>query len=141
MIDEVEKHILAPVDVVQDDDERAGGGNGLEQPSHRPGDLLDGRHQAAVAEHRLDRAHHVRVQPVLGEPLRRLRAEQLLQHLDDGPVRDPLAVREARPADDGGIVEATQELVGETRLPDARSAEHGEELAGAVGDSLRHRSP
>ena len=63
MIDEVEKHILAPVDVVQDDDERAGGGNGLEQPSHRPGDLLDRRHQAAVAEHRLDRARRGRIQP------------------------------------------------------------------------------
>ena len=80
-----------------------------------------------------------RIQPEVGEALLRLGAEQLLEHLDDGPVGDPVAVGQTASPNDRGTVEPGEELVGQARLPHAGGAEHGEQLAGTVGLGLRQR--
>ena len=79
VIDEIEERLFAPVDVVEHDDERRLHGDRLEQPAHRPGDLLDRRDQAAVAEHGVDRARGGAVQPELGEALLRLAPRSCLR--------------------------------------------------------------
>ena len=56
---------------------------------------------------------------------------ELLEDLDDGPVRDPLAVREAAAAHDVGV-DITEKLVREARLPDPGASEDSEELARAI---------
>ena len=92
VIDEIEKRLLAPVDVIEHDDERRILGNDLQEHAHRPRDLLDRRHEAPVSEHSLDRTGGGRVQLEAGKALLGLRAQQLLQHLDDRPVRDAFPV-------------------------------------------------
>ena len=64
---------------------------------------------------------------------------QLLDRLDDRPVRDALAVGEA-PAADDRRVQPPQELRDEPRLADARDAEQREQLARAVA-IRRARTP
>ena len=84
---------LAPLDVVEDNDERPLGGGVLERLAEGPSDLLAGRRRFCLAEQRPDRGR--------GGLVRRQDAE-LLQHLDDRPVGDALAVgkaaRRARPS-------------------------------------------
>ncbi len=59
------------------------------------------------------------------------------QDLDERPVRDPLAVREAAPAQDvGRVADALEEVGDEARLADAGRAEEREEPARAVGDRV-----
>ena len=79
------------------------------------------------------------IQPEAGETLLRRRSEQLLEHLDDGPVGDPLPVGETASLNHRGVVEPGEELVGQPRLPHARGTEHGEQLAGTVDLGLRQR--
>src|SRR4029453_12579318 len=69
------------------------------------------------------------------------RARELLEELDDGPVRDSFAVGEAAPAHDGRVLERADELGRQARLADAGDAEDREKLAGAVVDCLRERLP
>ena len=58
---------------------------------------------------------------------------QLLEHLDHGPVRDPLAVGEAAAAHNRRRrADVREELRGESRLANARGAQDGDQLAGAV---------
>ena len=57
---------------------------------------------------------------------------ELLQHLDDRPVRDPLAVREAAAADDRRV-DGSQSLRGEPRLADAGIADDRDQLAALLG--------
>ena len=64
--------------------------------------------------------------------LGRQRAE-LLDHLDHRPIRDPLPVGEAPPAEDP-CVHTVEELGRKPRLPDARDTEDGEQLARTVVD-------
>ena len=59
------------------------------------------------------------------------------QDLDERPVGDPLAVREAAPAQDvGRVADALEEVGDEARLADAGRAEEGEEPARPVGDGI-----
>ena len=59
------------------------------------------------------------------------------QDLDERPVGDPLAVREAAPAQDvGRVADALEEVGDEARLPDPGRAEQREEPARAVGDRI-----
>ena len=59
------------------------------------------------------------------------------QDLDERPVRDPLAVREAAAAQDvGRVADALEEVRDEARLPDAGGPEEREEPARAVGDGV-----
>ena len=86
MFDQLEEGLLAPLDVVEDDEDR---GRGFEQLAESPGDLLPGRRNV-LAEERADRLFRVRLDLDVGE---------LLDDLDDRPVRDPLSVGEAAAAE------------------------------------------
>ena len=100
VINEIEERFLAPVDVVEHDDERRVRGDGLQQHPHRPRDLLDRGHEAALAENRPNRARGGRIEPEAASRGLRLGAEQLLEHLHDRPVGDPVPVGEAAAPDD-----------------------------------------
>ena len=91
MLDEIEVRVLAPLDVVEDADQRTFGGNPFEQAPERPRDLLAGARDGLVAEKRPDR-----ICAVFVERGRR----QLLRDFDNRPVGDALAVREATPSHD-----------------------------------------
>ena len=104
VLDQVEEGLLAPLDVVEHDDERPLGGSMLERLAKRPRDLL-GRHGCFVlTEERADRG---------GGPLVARPAIQLHQHLDHGPVRDSLAVRQAARGDDP-CIDRRERLRGES---------------------------
>jgi hypothetical protein len=114
VLDEVEKRRLSPLDVVPDDHERLFRCSLLQQRSRRHGRV----------RRRRERQDRLRVGP------------ELQEHLDERPVRDPLAVVEAPAADDQRArFDLARELGDEARLPDARCAEQGEE----VGRPLRDR--
>ena len=136
MIDEIEERFLAPVDVIQHDDERSTLRERPEQHPHGPRDLLDRGHHASFAEHRLNGPGSGGIQPEVGKALLRRRTEQLLEHLDDGPVGDPVAVGQTATLNDRDTVEPGEELVGQTRLPHAGGTENREQLAGPVGLGL-----
>src|SRR4029077_6923082 len=80
--------LLAPLDVVEDDDERR---LLLEQLPERPGDLLRRGSRLRLTQERTDRRRSVRIG--------RERVE-LLDHLHDRPVGDPDPVRKATAAHD-----------------------------------------
>src|SRR5206468_1679970 len=111
--------LLAPVDVVEDTDERLLRRRSFEQLPERPGDLL-ARADDVVTEQRAD-------------PLRRrtleLDVRQLLDDLDDRPVGDALAVGQTPAPNDSRLVQRGQELGRESRLADAGAAEDREQLA------------
>src|SRR5207237_5076740 len=60
-----------------------------------------------------------------------------LDHLGDRPVRDALAVGKAAPGEDGGALEAGEELARQPALADARVAVEGEERGAAVARGAR----
>jgi hypothetical protein len=101
VLDQVEERRLAPLDVVEDHDERAVECRVLEHLPHRPGDLGRRRDRLPLAEESGDRPPDGVVVRQFGE---------LLDHLDDWPVRDSLAVREAAPVDDASTIELSEEL-------------------------------
>ena len=131
MLDQVEERLLAPLDVVEDDHQRPLGRSLLERLAERPGDLLGRRRRLRLAEQRADRRRGglVRGQHV-----------ELLQHLDDRPVGDPLAVGEAAAADDRRL-DRRQELRGEPRLADAGIADDRDQLAALLGPHALPRLP
>ncbi len=60
-----------------------------------------------------------------------------IEDLDERPVGDALAVREAAPAQDvGRVADSLEEVGDEPRLADAGRAEEREEPARAVGDRV-----
>ena len=91
LLDQVEERLLAPVDVVEDDDERSLGGCLLERLAERPRDLL--RPSSRVSSRRAASGSPPR-------PPRRPAARRAAQHLDDRPVGDALAVGQAAAAHD-----------------------------------------
>ena len=128
MLDEIEERRLAPVRVVEQNDERLLRGVRLEQLAEGPGDLLRRARRRAVAQDRRQRAGHA----VLGC--------QLLDDLGHRPVADPLAVGETAPSHDLGAVESGQELLDEPGLPDAGRTEDREQMARALTDDVRERA-
>jgi hypothetical protein len=106
MLDEVEKRRLAPVDVVEDDDERPLAGEGLKKPTDSPegflaaGGRLGDAHQLRDALHDDPRAFVSCYESgetrfcLLGFLLVS-QCDGLLHRLDDGPECDPGAVRKA----------------------------------------------
>src|SRR5581483_6455388 len=76
-------------------------------------------------------------------PTRRVAVDDaggLLDDLQRRPEGDPLAVGQAGAGDDPRTVaEAAQRLAHEPRLADARRAEHGEQVAGALAHGPRER--
>ena len=119
MLDEIEEARLRPVHVLEHGNERPLLRCPLHQPAHPEGDLL-GR-ALTDTEQRGD-----------ARVLHGLVAQELLHDLDGGPVRDPLAVREA-PSGDDRRVGTVEEVLGEAGLSDARRSEDGEERAGSFG--------
>ena len=117
VLHEVEKGRLAPVDVVEDHDERPIRGARLQELAEAPGDLLRRARRRLVAQDRRKRL-------ALG-----LSRPELLHDLCHGPVADPLAVGEAPAGHDGGALEGPEELVREPRLPDSGRPEDREEVA------------
>ena len=114
VLDEIDEDGLRPLQVVDDDDLRSLGGAGFEQPAE--GELRLGRRRP---DHRVG-----------------LDADRD-EDLDERPVRDALAVREAAAAEDvGRVADALEEVGDEARLADAGGAEEREEPARAIGDGV-----
>ena len=102
MLDQVEARLLAPVQVVEDANERLLGRDSLQQLAERPGDLLAGGDYLRVADEGAKRLVRDRIH---------LGRRELLHHLDHGPVGDALAVGEAAAAaDNDGDPDRGQEL-------------------------------
>ena len=127
MLDELEKDILAPLDVVEQANQRLLYGLGLEQFAKRPRDLIRrcSRRELGLAEHHLKR---MACGPIGEKP----GSARLLHDLHDRPVRDALAVGEAPSVHDGDVIEGAQELRHEACLSDARRSEHREQVARAL---------
>ena len=123
MLDQVAERLLAPLDVVEHHHERPLRRSPFQRLAKGPGDLLRGCRSLALAEQRADRR--------CGGLVRRQHAE-LLQHLDDRPVRDPLPVGEAAAADHRRL-DRCQELGGQPRLADAGIADDRDQLAALLG--------
>src|SRR5262249_39619832 len=70
---------------------------------------------------------------VVGDPGRRL------HHLGERPVRDAFAVRQAAPTEDGGALQARDELARQPALPDTRLAVDREQRGAAVARRTRER--
>ena len=96
VLDQVEKGLLTPVQVVEDTDERSLRGNHLQVLPKGPGDLLAGGDQLLIAEEGADRLCGDRVG---------LRLGQLPHDLHDRPVGDALAVRETAATHDERVLE------------------------------------
>ncbi len=127
VLDEVEEGRLRPLDVVQDEHDGPVPGEGLEEPPHGPVELVAPRAGLGAADGFDDApADGVRV---------RLGAERLVEvdaahDLDERPVRDPAAVREAGALEHERLVtERAHELGREPRLADARLADDRDRAA------------
>ena len=154
MVDEVEEAFVGPVEVLEDEDERALVGDPLEQAAPcgkrlvlaltPPGDVLDPRQRAEMAEGPFDvvarqSRRDDRPELSLGLVLR-VRLEDAgvrLHHLAQRPETDPLAVRQRSalaPVDELGVVlDGLEQLVDEAALADPRLTDerHQLDLAGA----------
>src|SRR5207247_7431276 len=104
----------------------------LEQLAERPRSFLRRARPGLRAEKPAQRLGRDRVWGELLEPTLGLRAEELDQHLDDGEVRDPFAVRDAAPAHDARAVETRKRLLDEPGLPHPRGAEEREQHTRAL---------
>ncbi len=119
VLDEVDEDRLRPLQVVDDHDLRPLGGPRLEQAPE--GELRLGRGRAD---------HGIRLDPDRD------------QDLDERPVRDPLAVREAAAAQDvGRVADAFEEVGDEARLADSRGAEQRDEPARALVEDVLEVAP
>ena len=122
VLDQVEERLLAPLDVVEHDDERR---LLLEQLPERPGDLLRRRSRLRLAEQRTDRRRRGRIG--------RERVE-LLDDLDDRPVGDPVPVRQTAAAHDPRL-DQRQRLRHEPGLPEARITDDRDQLTAPLRPS------
>jgi hypothetical protein len=134
LLDEVEEGGLAPLDVVEDADERLLASGRFEQLAYREGDLLGGIHRLFGAQQSTERREYVRVE----RQLFKARLE-LPQDLYDGPVRNSLAQGDTAAAHDVRAREGADELVCEARLADAGRAEDGHECTGAIAYGVLER--
>jgi hypothetical protein len=114
VLDKLEEDRLAPLDVVEQADQRRLRRSALEELAKRPRDLVRRRGRGAVG---LAEQHRERMAGRLVGELSG--AACLLHDLDDGPVGDPFAVRKATAVQHGGVVESAQELRHEARLAHA----------------------
>ena len=146
--EEIEQRRLRPLDVVDDHHQRPLPGARREKGCDRTRGVLGGGRPACDAEQqpdvrgdrrRLLRSRDVRFQQ-REHLVRRVLvpdAGQLARDLAHGPVRDSLAVREARPADDAGArADPRDELGDQAGLADARLAQDGGKAGGPGRDDL-----
>ncbi len=129
MLDELEEGLLAPLDVVEDAEERLLGRPRLQQLAEGPGDLVGRRHRVSFTQHGLKGVPGGAVDERLG-------SRDLFDDLDDRPVGDALAVGEAAAADHRRAVDPAQELGDEPRLADACRPQDREEMAGALAGDV-----
>ena len=132
MLHEVEECRLTPVDVLQQNHERLGRGRGLEHLSDSPGRLLDRRRYFTLSKETGRSGSRRALDPEGFERGVRLIAEQLEEQLNDGPVRDALAVREALRPQHPGVTDTREELGRQSSLADTGRAEHREQVAGTL---------
>ena len=123
VFDQVEEGLFAPLDVVEDDDQRSLRRGLLERLAERPRDLVRGRRRVVLSEQRADGE---------GRGLVRGPQSELLQDLDHGEVGDPLAVGKATTADDVRL-DRGQRLHDEPGLADTGVADDRNERAAALG--------
>ena len=128
VLDQLEEGLLAPLDVVEDAEQRFLCGFRFEELPESPRDLVGCRRPVSLSQHGLERLPG-------GGLDEGVRVRDLLDDLDDRPVGDPVAVGETPAAHDRRPVDRRQELRDQPRLPDAGRAQDGEEIAGAfAGD-------
>src|SRR5262249_5266062 len=123
VVDQIEERLLAPLDVVEDHDQRPFARDVLKLATDIP-------EQLALAE------------PTIGQPRQGLLRPlaQLLEDRDDRPERDPLAVLQT-PARQRGGIEPGDELRYQPRLAHAGRAKHGEQVAAPLADRALERLP
>ncbi len=147
VLDELEQGRLGPVDVVEDEDERPVRSELLEELAGGPRQVLHRERLLREPDRRLHARNHVGVADERAElPARLLGGvflddrRGLAHRLSERPERDPVAVREAPAADDGGLVRGrSHELLDESRLADTCLADHGHETAASRGDRVAQR--
>jgi hypothetical protein len=135
VVDQVEKPRLGPLQVIEQQEQRAWGRDRLEQPPNRQEQLLDRRLDLGQAERRADS---------LGDGGCVLGRDQVLDSLDGGfggapvrdhgrrsdhlvdrPERDPLAIREATALEHGRpVADRLDERRRKARLADSRLPHH-----------------
>jgi hypothetical protein len=123
VVDQAEKRLLSPLDVVEDHNQRPLVRDLLELDADIPKQLIGA--ECTVNDPR--------------EGFLRALAE-LLEGRDDRPERDPLAVLQA-PACEHRCVEPRQELRRQSRLADAGPPKHGEQVAAPLADRTLKRLP
>ena len=123
---------LGPLQVIDDEDQRPAAGEGLEHLPHRPEGLL-GRDRLAR------RLNSSAARGGRGIVVGRRLLEQPAgaERLHERPPGQPVAVGQAAAGRDGRrAVDRLQDLGHQARLADPGGAEHGEQLARAIGDRL-----
>ena len=140
VFDTVEEDRLAPVDVVEHNDERSPTPEGFEEAHDRGEGVLD-RSRRFLEPDRLEdvlredgglvvtREERDDAGPTLDEGLRFVEIRDVLDGLEDRPERDSLPVRQASTArHECLLADVGEELLDETRLADAGSPEDREQL-------------
>ncbi len=115
-LDQVEERLLAPLDVVQDDDQRRAL---LEQLPERPGDLVPARARIRLPQQRAQRRRRDRI---------RWQHPELLHNLHDRPMGNALPVRQATPSY-AARLDRVQHLGDQPRLAHAGVPHHRHEVA------------
>src|ERR671915_1095513 len=141
VIDQLEQAALRPVEIFENDDQRTGSSELLEETAHRPVNLFgrsaplvgsqdlrkSARYEPAtfgIAKKPLNLGMH-RVIIVIG-----FDAGRLLNHLLDGPERDPFSIRQtAARKHPRAAFDAACELPRDPRLADSGIAQEHEEPA------------
>ncbi len=151
MLHQIEKQRLSPMDVVENDDERASASHRLQEPARRVEAVLGSSAPLGEADELGD--------PLSDEPGLRLVAHELhepclallagrrvvqlgeiLDCFEQWPERDSIPVRQtAATSDECARGDVFEKIPDEPRFADAGRPENREELAGAVADRLLER--
>src|SRR5215471_10732418 len=119
--DEVEERRVAPLDLVEDDDQRR---LLLKQLAERPGDLVGAGRDLRLAQQGADRRCRNRI---------RRQHLQLFHDLDHRPIGDPLPVRQAAPTHDTSL-DPGDRFPDQSGLADTGIADHRDQLAARSGE-------
>jgi hypothetical protein len=153
VVDEVEQGRLGPVQVVQQHHQRPLAGQRLQQPAHRPRQLLGAVVQLGQAEQAgqplddqrgvlLAGEHRLQLGPGGVRPVGVGQARRRAQQLGDRPVGDALAVRQAAALEHGRPpVDLGEQLRRQPGLAHPGGPEHGDQVAGAVAGGGLERVP
>ena len=149
VLDQLEQRLLAPVDVLEDEDQRPRVGELGGPLARRPGDLLLAALGLDPLEHADGEREQVgdRVVAALGAQLRDRLLDRIvvrdpgrdLDHLGERPVGDALAVGKRAADEDARLFDALEELAREPALPDPGLAVDREEVRALVLDHAAER--